>query len=322
MSDELVLVVDDDPDIRTFLEVTLSLGGFDVVEASNGEEAVGIAVSRNPSLILMDVMMPTMDGMQAVRRLRADGRTSHIPVIMVTAKAQGADKIAGFTQGADDYITKPFDPDELLVRVQATLRRAAEMRSVSPLTALPGNARIELELKRRIEEGDHFALLYADLNHFKSFNDHYGFLRGDGVIRALADVIVEVVGRLGTAEAFVGHVGGDDFVIIAEPEGATDIAEAICRRFDEVVPELYDADDRERGSIEVLDRQGNPTRYGLVSVSIGIAAAQAGEMTHPTEPVAVATEMKAFAKSNRSGASNWAVDRRDGRGAELGVDPE
>lgn len=322
MTDELVLIVDDDPDIRTFLEVTLSLGGFEVVEATNGSEAVKQAIARNPALILMDVMMPEMDGMEAVRTLRADSRTSHVPIIMVTAKAQGADKIAGFTQGADDYITKPFDPDELVVRVQATLRRAAEMRSVSPLTALPGNARIELELKRRIDDDDAFALLYADLNHFKAYNDHYGFLRGDRVIRKLAEVIVEVVGELGTADAFVGHVGGDDFIVVCKPDRATDIAEAICRRFDAAVPELYDPEDRERGSIQVKDRQGNLTTFGLVSVSIGIVSAARREMHHPTEPVALATEMKSFAKSRCEGPSNWAVDRRDGRGPSSSAPPE
>ena len=322
MSDELVLIVDDDPDIRTFLEVTLSLGGFEVAEATNGAEAVATAVQRNPALVLMDVMMPTMDGMEAVRTLRADSRTSHIPVIMVTAKAQGADKIAGFTQGADDYITKPFDPDELLVRVQATLRRAAEMRSVSPLTSLPGNARIELELKRRVDAAEEFALLYADLNQFKAYNDHYGFLRGDAVIRKLAEVTVGVVADEGTSDAFVGHVGGDDFVVITDIERATTIAEAICRRLDEAVPALYDPEDRERGFIEVKDRQGTLTRFGLVSVSIGIAFARVGDMSHPTEPVAVATEMKSYAKSVCTGPSNWAVDRRDGRGPRSGPGEE
>ncbi len=309
MSD-VVLIVDDDADIRMFLALTLELHGFETVEAVDGEQGVREAVAHSPAVILMDVMMPRLDGIEAIRRLRRDGRVSHIPVIILTARAQVIDKVEGLTNGADDYITKPFDPEELVARVRATLRRAQQMRTVSPLTGLPGNTRIEQELHRRVDASQPFALLYADLNQFKEYNDHYGFMRGDEVLRGLASVIVEVVGELGDDETFVGHIGGDDFVVLTGLDRYEHIAHEICARFDARVQDHYDLQDRERGYIEVLDRQGVSRRFPPVSVSIGIATNEQRDFEHASQPVGVATEMKTFAKQACEGPSNWAVDRR------------
>lgn len=305
-----ILIVDDDADIRTFLEVTLMLAGHDVIEAVDGEDGVRRALEDHPDLVLMDVMMPRLDGFGAIERLRADGRTSDLPIIVLTARGHAPDKVSGLTVGADDYITKPFDPDELVARVDATLRRSREMRTVSPLTGLPGNTRIERELRRRIEAGGGLALLYADLNQFKAYNDHYGFMRGDDVLRAFARVVVDVASRHGDRSTFIGHVGGDDFVLITDPAGAEELAGAVCAAFDEVVPGFYDAEDLEAGYIEVTDRRGTVTRFGLVAVSIGIATDRNRTFVHPTEPVAIATEMKSYAKLASDGPSNWALDRR------------
>jgi diguanylate cyclase (GGDEF)-like protein len=307
-----ILVVDDDPDIRTFLEVTLSLSGYEVEQARDGEEAFTVAVATSPALVLMDVMMPRVDGFEALRRLRADGRTSDIPVIMVTAKAQAADKVSGLAEGADDYVTKPFDPDELIARVQATLRRSQQMRSVSPLSGLPGNSRIQLELDRRVRENSSLALLYADLNQFKAYNDHFGFSKGDEVLKGLAGVVDRAARELGGGDAFVGHIGGDDFVVICTAEISEELAGEICRRFDEIVPSYYPAEDRERGFIESTDRQGRLARFPLVSVSVGVAHNRRRDFEHPGEPVSIATEMKSFAKSTSTGPSNYEVDRRGG----------
>lgn len=313
---ERVLIVDDDPDVRVFLEVTLDVSGYDVSFATNGDEAIRVAVEEQPDIILMDVMMPHTDGFEAVRRLRRDARVSHIPVIFVTAKAQGVDKVEGLAAGADDYVTKPFDPQELVARVEATLRRSHQMRTVSPLTGLPGNARIEQELGRRIESNEKFAMLYADLNAFKAYNDHYGFMRGDQVIRGLAEVIVDVVSHHGSPETFVGHVGGDDFVIVTGADEYESIAQAVCEEFDARASGFYDPDDLGSGYIEVEDRQGNIRRFGVVSVSIGIVHNLRRTFTHQSQPVAVATEMKSYAKQASDGMSNWAVDRR-GEGQRL-----
>src|SRR6266511_1973771 len=133
----MVLIADDDRDIVRFVEVNLRLEGFEVITAHDGKDALAKALDLQPNLILLDVMMPGMDGYEVCTKLRADGRSAHIPVIMLTAKSLSADKVLGLTAGADDYIIKPFDPMELIARVKTTLRRASEMRALSPLTGQP-----------------------------------------------------------------------------------------------------------------------------------------------------------------------------------------
>src|SRR6266542_883121 len=166
----MVLIADDDRDIVRFVEVNLRLEGFEVITAHDGKDALAKALDLQPNLILLDVMMPGMDGYEVCTKLRADGRSAHIPVIMLTAKSLSADKVLGLTAGADDYIIKPFDPMELVARVKTTLRRASEMRALSPLTGLPGNNRIEQEIQARMERNTPIAVVYADLDNFKSFD--------------------------------------------------------------------------------------------------------------------------------------------------------
>jgi diguanylate cyclase (GGDEF)-like protein len=305
---DLILVVDDDPDIARFVEVNLRSAGYEVGVASDGEEALEKAYEGRPDLVLLDVMMPRIDGFEVAQRLRRDPRTSNTSIIMLTAKALSSDKVLGLTAGADDYIIKPFDPIELLARVKGVLRRKKEMLNLSPLTGLPGNIRIQDEIQRMVEDGRPFALFYCDLDHFKAYNDHYGFVRGDRVIQATARILQDTIDRFGGTEAFVGHVGGDDFVAVTPPEVAEGAARAICQRFDEEVREFIDRDDLERGYLELEDRQKNVRRFPLVSVSIGIATTETRRYTHPGEAVDVATEMKHFAKQQRG--SSYAIDRR------------
>jgi len=279
-----------------------------VTVASNGEEALDRAVDLRPDLVLLDVMMPKLDGFEVAQRLRRDPRTSSSSIIMLTAKALSSDKVLGLSSGADDYIIKPFDPVELLARVKGTLRRAREMRALSPLTGLPGNIRVQDEIRRRVSEDQPFALLYADLDHFKAYNDFYGFVRGDRAIQSMARLATEVIQDTVGPQGFVGHVGGDDFLLIVSPDLAEPVSAKLCDRFDQLVPHLYDATDLERGSIEVKDRQGNLKSFPFLTLSIGIASTEARRFSHYGEAVAVATEMKQFAKRNPG--SSYAVDRR------------
>ena len=235
-------------------------------------------------------------------------RTANTNIIMLTAKALSSDKVLGLTSGADDYIIKPFDPIELLARVKTTLRRAKDMKALSPLTGLPGNIRIQEEIQRKVDDETPFAVLYNDLDNFKAYNDHYGFARGDRVIVAAARILQEVVEDLARGDHFVGHVGGDDFVVVVPPEAAEQSAAAICQRFDREVRHFYDREDLERGWVEVEDRQGVLQRFGLVAISIGVASSARRKFTHYGEAVDVATEMKQYAK--RQPGSSFAVDRR------------
>jgi diguanylate cyclase (GGDEF)-like protein len=305
---EPVLVVDDDPDVARFVEVNLRSADYDVTVASDGEEALEKAVEIRPDLVLLDVMMPKLDGFEVAQRLRRDPRTSSSNIIMLTAKALSSDKVLGLSVGADDYIIKPFDPVELLARVKGTLRRAREMRALSPLTGLPGNIRVQEEIRRRVAEEQPFALAYADLDHFKAYNDHYGFVRGDRAIQMVARLAMEIAQEIAGPQAFVGHVGGDDFIMLVDPDVVDLLAQAMCKRFDEQASALYDPIDVERGCIEVPDRKGAMARFPLLTVSLGIATTSTKTFTHYGEAVAAATEMKQFAKA-RPGSS-YAIDRR------------
>ncbi len=304
-----VLVVDDDPFIARLLEIELRAAGYDVRVAGDGARALELARERCPELVLADVMMPNMDGFELTRHLRQDSRTASVSVIMLTARGLSADKLEGFAVGADDYIVKPFDTPELLARIRGALRRSREMRAQSPLTGLPGNVCIADEIEQRCLAKASFAVLYADLDNFKAYNDHYGFMRGDLVIQATARILQDVVLDLAGKDSFVGHVGGDDFVIVCDAALAPAIAGRVVERFDVEMVRLYDPEDRERGEIEVTNRRGEVQRFPLVTVSIGVATTDRRTFAHYAEAVAVATEMKSFTKKAGEGSS-WAVDRR------------
>ena len=305
---EKLLVVDDDPFIARLLEIELAAAGYQVRVANDGEQAIQLVQQDAPDLVITDVMMPHVDGFELTRLLRQDPRTAAVSVIILTARGLSADKLEGFAIGADDYIVKPFDTPELLARVRGVLRRSKEMKDESPLTGLPGNVRIQEEIEERVSSGNEFALLYADLDQFKAFNDHYGFARGDQVIQELARTMEKVIEELVPGDAFVGHLGGDDFVLVVPPSAAALVADTIVQRFDDRSPEYYDEADRERGWIEVLNRRGEQQRFPPLTISIGIASTQRRRFAHFAEVVAVATEMKNLTKSTPG--SSWAIDRR------------
>jgi diguanylate cyclase (GGDEF)-like protein len=305
---ESILVVDDDPDIARFVEVNLRSAGYEVSVASDGEEALDKAQELRPDLVLLDVMMPRIDGFEVAQRLRRNPQTANTSIIMLTAKALSTDKVLGLTAGADDYIIKPFDPIELLARVKGTLRRAKEMRNLSPLTGLPGNIRIQEEIERMVREDRPFAVLYSDLDNFKAYNDQKGFVRGDRLIQAAARIIQDAVAGAAGSDGFVGHVGGDDFVAVVPPDVAEQVAKRIVEDFDAQIADFYEQEDVERGFVEVEDRKGVMQKLPLVGVSVGIATTQVRSFAHYGEAVAVATEMKQFAK--REARSSYAVDRR------------
>jgi DNA-binding response OmpR family regulator len=275
--------VDDDPFIARLLEIELKAAGYEVRVASDGQQALTQAQEDCPDLVLADVMMPNMDGFELTRRLRQDSRTAGVSIIMLTARGLSADKLEGFAIGADDYIVKPFDTPELLARIRGVLRRSKDQRTASPLTGLPGNIRIEDEID-------------------------YGFLRGDQAIQETARLIEDATVQTAGDAAFVGHVGGDDFVIVVQPEQAPAVAEAIVAAFDARVTDWYDAGDRANGYIEVMNRRGELERFPLLTISVGVASTEKRSFHHYAEAVAVATEMKQYAKGLAGSA--WAADRR------------
>jgi diguanylate cyclase (GGDEF)-like protein len=305
---ELVLVADDDDDIVRFVEVNLRLEGFEVATAADGEQALKQAQDRRPDLVLLDIMMPELDGYEVCKRLRNDPRTKHACVIMLTAKSLSSDRVVGLTAGADDYMTKPFDPIELVARVKAALRRSREMRDVNPLTQLPGNIQVQEEVTTRVRVTSPFALMYIDLDNFKAFNDHYGFLRGDEAIKLLAQCTESALSKVGGEEHFLGHIGGDDFVSIVAPALSEVVAEEIIQRWDREVISMYDSEDVQRGHIEVENRRKQRRWYPIMTVSIGIATSDRRPIENHWKASEIAGEMKQFAK--RDSFSSYAIDRR------------
>jgi len=302
-----VLVADDDPSTRALLDMALQEAGYDCVLAADGRAALEQARATRPDLVVLDVGMPLLTGDEVHRELRRDPRTRYIPVVFVTAKRTTAEMAARLRNGADDYVAKPFDVDELVARIASALRRAAELRSLNPLSGLPGNLSIAHEIDARLTDGSNFACLYVDVDHFKDFNDHHGFTRGDRVIAHLADLLSQAVGEFGD-DTFIGHVGGDDFVVLAPGTRAEELAKEIIGRFDATVPTLYDAEDRARGWVEGPDRRGRTRRVPFVTVSIGIVPLIPERFAGATEVARAAAEMKEVAK-RRSG-SGYAIDRR------------
>jgi diguanylate cyclase (GGDEF)-like protein len=305
---EKLLVVDDDPFIARLLEIELAAAGYQVRVANDGQQAIELVGQEPPDLVITDVMMPHVDGFELTRSLRQDPRTATISVIILTARGLSADKLEGFAIGADDYIVKPFDTPELLARVRGVLRRKREMKDESPLTGLPGNNRVQEEIENRVTSGHDFAMLLVDVDRFKAFNDHYGFPRGDKVIQDLAEMMQGIVDEFGGEEGFVGHLGGDDFVVVVGSSAAALVADTIVQRFDASAPGYYDEEDLQRGWIEVLNRRGEPQHYEQISLSIGIASTQRRTFAHFAEVMAIATEMKNFTKTTPG--SSWATDRR------------
>jgi diguanylate cyclase (GGDEF)-like protein len=302
-----VLVVDDEPEIRAVLRAALEDAGFDCIVAADGSEALELARATVPEAVILDVRMPVLGGDEVHRAMRGDGATRYVPVIFLSAQRDAKSKARLLLEGADDYVTKPFDTDELVARVTAAIRRTASLRALNPLSGLPGNLAITGELARQLAQGLPSACLYVDLDHFKEFNDHYGFARGDELIVLLARLLGTAT-QPASAPAFVGHVGGDDFVLVVPERDAEDIARLIVRSFDRQVPWIYDTADRERGFIVRTDRRGVEMKLPFVSVSIGIVPVSPARFADAVAVSRAAAEVKEIAK--RRDGSSWAVDRR------------
>ncbi|MBO9361513.1 MAG: response regulator [Thermoflexus sp.] len=272
MSKGRILIVEDDPDIASLLKTYFSSLDYEVQTAARGQEALERTRQQLPNLILLDIVLPDIDGYEVCRRLRTHLRTRHIPILFLTQRDERSDRIAGLELGADDYITKPFDIEELRLRVQNALRRAERESLTSPVTGLPSGRLIEDQLRELLRRSD-WGLLYIGINGLEAFKEVYGFVAADEMLRWTAMLIGEVADELGTPEDFIGHVGGDDFVMITRADRAEAIAQALRQRFAEGVGAHYAFPDRERGYLVLTDSMGNERRVPLTSLAIGIVRA-------------------------------------------------
>jgi diguanylate cyclase (GGDEF)-like protein len=292
-----VLVIDDDKFMVRVISDCLEKEGYEVFGANDVTSAMELIYHVTPDIILLDVVLPKMNGYEICRLLRNDTRTSHLPIIMLTSRDQLEDKVAGLDAGADDYITKPFDNPELVARVKTHLRRAKQEKSFNPLTGLPGNILIEDEIKRRVNDNTRkFGVLYIDLDNFKAYNDVYGFLKGDEVIKFVAHVIEKNVKSLGNHDDFVGHIGGDDYIAVTSPDKIETICNAIISQFDSSIPLFYSAEDRRQGFIITKDRTNQDIKYPFISLSIAVVSNERRHIENHWQVAEIAAEMKKFAK--------------------------
>jgi diguanylate cyclase (GGDEF)-like protein len=303
-----VVVVEDDDDMRRMIELNLRPGGFEVVTAPDGETALDLIRRVDPDLVLLDIMMPEMDGLEVCARMREDVATRYVPVIFLSAKARLEDRVAGLTVGGDDYLTKPFDPVELVARVTSAIKRSKRLRGLNPLTHLPGNTEVEEAVYERVSTGTKFALLHIDLDDFKAFNDYYGFLRGDRAIRLLSECARDALTEKTSTGYFLGHLGGDDFIAVVDEGSAEEVAQRITECWDERITSLYEPVDLARGYIEIRNRRRDVCRYQKMTISIGIATTASHPFSSHRRACEIAAEMKHVAKSKQG--SCYAVDRR------------
>ena len=295
MSKGLLLIVEDDSDISSMLEIYFESQGYESVAVARGEEALEICRRKLPNLVILDIMLPDIDGYEVCRQLRGNLRTSHIPIIFLTQKDERSDQIAGLELGADDYITKPFDLQLLMLRVEGALRRARWLSLTSPVTGLPSSKLIEEQLRQILRRKD-WAVLYIGINWIEAFNDSYGFVAGDDVLRFLAMLLSEVVDEVGAGSEFIGHIGNDDFLIISTPGAAQSIQAHLKERFDAEVAAFYNFKDRERGYIEVSSGDGKRSQAQLMSLAVGLVHHDAAPFADIREITEVAAEARSLAQ--------------------------
>ncbi len=272
MGKSRLLVVEDDVDISTMLRAYFSGLDFDVDVAHRGAEALEKTRTGLPDLIVLDILLPDIDGYEVCRSLRKSTRTSQIPVIFLTQKDERGDRLQGLELGADDYITKPFDIEELRLRVVGAIRRAERENLTDPRSGLPAGRLIEEQL-RRIIRSDDWSMLDVRINHLDAFRDAYGFVAGDNVLRFTAMLLRDALSELGSSDDFVGQSGSDDFVVTTGARSAHKVRQRIKERFAAEIPAHYNFVDRGRGFIETPGPEGALERVPLMTLSIGLIAA-------------------------------------------------
>jgi diguanylate cyclase (GGDEF)-like protein len=302
-----VLVVDDSPFFRGQLKLALSKE-YEVVEAGLGAEGLEMVKREKPDIVLLDVVMPDFSGFEICRILRESESNNLMPIIMITSQDAQEDILIGLEYGADDYVKKPFNERELLSRMRNIFRRIDRNRNANPLTGLNGNIEIQREVTSRISRGLDFAVIYADLDNFKAYNDVYGYSNGDRIIVLTADIITDQVTLFGNPDDFIGHVGGDDFIMVTTSDKAESICQSVIAEFDEKVLNFYNAEDREMGVITTKNRRGEVDTFPLMTISLAIVTNARREIDSHIEVGEIAAEVKKKLKTMPG--SNYFLDRR------------
>lgn len=289
MSKGRILVVEDDFDISNMLRIYFSGQGYEVQVAPRGSDALTMTRKQLPHLIVLDIMLPDMNGYDVCRELRTTTRTSHIPIIFLTQKDERSDKIQGLELGADDYVTKPFDIEELKLRVQNAIAAANRQTQIDSKSNLPTGRLIEDHLRTLMHSQKTWTYLDLKIGNFDAFTDVYGFVAGDEVIRFMALLMGEIIDEIGTADDYAGHPGRDTFIIISHTQDVDRFKERLMTRFDDEVRQHYSFIDRERGYILVPDALYGERQVPLMTLSTGSVSTR----THQFSDIREITELAA-----------------------------
>ena len=287
MSNGRILIVEDDFDISNMLKIFFSGQGYSVEVAARGTEALDLCRKKLPDLIVLDIMLPDMDGYAVCRQLRTTTRTGHIPIIFLTQRDERSDRIAGLELGADDYITKPFDIEELKLRVRTAINTHKRLNLTDPITALPSSRLIEDQL-RGLMRVENWTYMQIGVDHLNAFKDAYGFVANDEVLRFTAMLLNELDDQLGTLDDFIGHASSDTFVLITLAENVQSLVEQLRQRFDEGITAHYGFMDREQGGISLPDGRIEP----IMRLSIGLVSDKTQSFSDIREITETAAELR------------------------------
>ncbi|MFH1269462.1 MAG: diguanylate cyclase [Candidatus Omnitrophota bacterium] len=309
MSQEIkIVLVVPDLKLREILLYLLKAWEYRVILLEEGQDVIESLKKENPHLIIIDAATNGKKGLSICREIKDDFLTSYIPTIVLIDKRQLRRDLLSIEQGVDDYLIKPPDPIDLEIRIVLALRSAAHHFNANALTRLPGNKLIRRELVEKLDSGHPFSFHYLDIDNFKSYNDKYGYLRGDEVILETSRIISKNVKAAGNSQDFVGHIGGDDFVLITTPDKSEPIAKEIIGEFDAMAPKRYSEEDLKSGFIRSSDRSGKITDIPLMSLSVAIVNNTIGQAMNLFELMDTTAELKKYLKGLPG--SNFMVNRR------------
>ena len=303
---EIYIIDDDESSVPIFKELFKDEKEFKFIGVKT--EQIDLALKNIQFLIIINEDAIEVDVIEVCRKIRNDEDNRRTPIIVVSSNIDRTHRINVLRESVEYYIKKPVDADYLYYTLKNLNRLLIMNRRISPLTGLPGNVQIHAELKKRLSNKEEFAVLYLDLDNFKAYNDVYGFLKGDKIIQFTARIILQCVHKYFTENAFIGHIGGDDFVAIIPTTEVNDICQEIIATFDKEVSQFFTPEDLEKGYIEVANRKGIMEQFTLTSISIGAVIVEKDRFENILEIGEVGAQVKHVAKSIVG--SSYAIDRR------------
>jgi len=290
-----IVVVDDDPNLGLIVSVLFKNFNYEIISLFTGAELLDYVHGNKPDLILLDLKLPDSNGFELCKKLRDNPYISDVPIIIVSGVAEVDSRVDLIETGADDYISKPFDVRELRARVNRIMKRKKIDISLNPLTSLPGSPAIEEFARKKMVSNSNFGFAYIDADNFKAYNDVYGYAKGDEVIKYIAKICIQNAKKISPSDYFVGHIGGDDFVLISDPSKTENIVKEIIKNFDSTIKDFYSEEDQKNGFIKTLDRQNNMRTFPIMTLSIALVIPS--KPTHYAKIIENAFEIKRYLKT-------------------------